>query len=134
MAVDASDLARFTMSPTLLDQQCRQENIEASLAVDENPARKYPGKRRSYLTFGILASLYLLPFMRVLLPWSNEGTLASGAVRIIHGQVFSRDFFEVMGPGTFYCLAAFFKVFGVSFVAMRRSEEHTSELQSPMYL
>src|ERR1035441_2134278 len=119
MAVYPSDLARFTMSPTLLDQQCRQENIEASLAVDENPARKYPGKRRSYLTFGILASLYLLPFMRVLLPWSNEGTLASGAVRIIHGQVFSRDFFEVMGPGTFYCLAAFFKVFGVSFVAMR---------------
>jgi hypothetical protein len=73
----------------------------------------------SYLTFLLLASLYLLPFMRILLPWTNEGTLASGAVRVLHGQVFSRDFFEVMGPGTFYWLAAFFKTFGVTFLAMR---------------
>jgi 4-amino-4-deoxy-L-arabinose transferase-like glycosyltransferase len=57
--------------------------------------------------------------MRILLPWTNEGTLASGAVRILHGQVFARDFFEVMGPGTFYWLAAFFKAFGTTFLAMR---------------
>jgi hypothetical protein len=73
----------------------------------------------SYLCFILLASLYLLPFMRLLLPWTNEGTLASGAVRVLHGQVFARDFFEVMGPGTFYWLAAFFKVLGPTFLAMR---------------
>ena len=37
-----------------------------------------------------------------------EGSVDYAAVRIIHGQVFARDFFEVMGPGTPYWLAAFF--------------------------
>jgi 4-amino-4-deoxy-L-arabinose transferase-like glycosyltransferase len=49
----------------------------------------------------------------------DEGSLAYGAVRIVHGQVFARDFFEAMGPGTFYWLAAFFKLFGVTFLASR---------------
>lgn len=74
---------------------------------------------KSLLLFVAMAAVYLLPFMRLLLPWSNEGTLASGAVRIAHGQVFARDFFEVMGPGTFYLLAAFFKLLGTSFLTMR---------------
>ncbi|MES2222304.1 MAG: hypothetical protein V4587_15215 [Acidobacteriota bacterium] len=50
---------------------------------------------------------------------TDEGTLVYGAVRIVQGQVFARDFFEVMGPGTFYWLAAFFKLFGVTFLAAR---------------
>ena len=50
---------------------------------------------------------------------TDEGTLDYGAVRVVHGQVFARDFFEVIGPGTFYWLAAFFKVFGVSFLSTR---------------
>jgi len=81
---------------------------------------------KTYGLFALLVSLYLLPFMRILLPWTNEGTLASGAVRIVHGQVFARDFFEVMGPGTFYMLAAWFKLFGVSFVALRMDLFFTS--------
>ena len=57
--------------------------------------------------------------MRILLPGDgDEGLLVSGAVRIVHGQVFARDFFEVVGPGTFYWLALFFKLFGVTFVAL----------------
>ena len=40
-------------------------------------------------------------------------------MRILHGQVFARDFFEVMGPGTFYMLAGFFKLFGPTFFADR---------------
>ncbi len=40
-------------------------------------------------------------------------------MRIIHGQVFARDFFEVVGPGTLYWLAIFLKLFGVTFVATR---------------
>jgi hypothetical protein len=79
------------------------------------PARQYT----SYLTFALCASLYFLPFMRLLLQAPPEGLLVYGAVRVIHGQVFARDFFEVVGPGTFYWLALFFKLFGVSFVAAR---------------
>ena len=57
--------------------------------------------------------------MRLYMLGTDEGTLDYGAVRIVHGQVFARDFFEVIGPGTFYWLAAFFKLFGVSFLATR---------------
>jgi hypothetical protein len=72
-----------------------------------------------YLIFAVCASLYFLPFMRILLPQTDEGLLAYGAVRIVHGQVFARDFFEVVGPGSFYWLALFFKLFGVTFAAER---------------
>ena len=72
-----------------------------------------------YLIFALCASLYFLPFMRILLGNGDEGLLVYGAVRIAHGQVFARDFFEVVGPGTFYWLALFFKLFGVTFVATR---------------
>jgi 4-amino-4-deoxy-L-arabinose transferase-like glycosyltransferase len=73
----------------------------------------------SYALFTLCASLYLLPFMLFILAGTDEGTFLIGAVRIVHGQVFARDFFEVMGPGTFYWLAAFFKLFGVTFLATR---------------
>jgi 4-amino-4-deoxy-L-arabinose transferase-like glycosyltransferase len=79
------------------------------------PARQYI----PYLIFTLCASLYFLPFMRLLLQAPPEGLLVYGAVRIVHGQVFARDFFEVVGPGTFYWLALFFKLFGVTFVAAR---------------
>ena len=42
-----------------------------------------------------------------------------GAVRTVHGQLLGRDFLEVVGPGTFYWLALFFKMFGVTFLASR---------------
>jgi hypothetical protein len=72
-----------------------------------------------YLLFALCATLYLLPFMRILLGNGDEGLLVYGAVRITHGQVFARDFFEVVGPGTFYWLALFFKLFGITFIATR---------------
>jgi hypothetical protein len=72
-----------------------------------------------YILFALCFSLYLLPFMRLLLLGTDEGTLVHGAVRIVHGQVFARDFFEVIGPGTFYGLAAFFKLFGATFLTSR---------------
>ena len=71
-----------------------------------------------YFLFALCAAIYVLPFMRLLLN-SDEGTFLAGAVRILHGQVFARDFFEVMGPGTFYILAGFFKLFGPTFFATR---------------
>jgi hypothetical protein len=57
--------------------------------------------------------------MRVLIRGGDEGTLLYGAVRVVEGQVPFRDFFEVMGPGTFYWLALFFKIFGTNWFAAR---------------
>ena len=72
-----------------------------------------------YLVFACCVSLYFFPFMRLLLQYTNEGTFVDGAVRTAHGQLLGSDFFEVMGPGTFYWLALFFKLFGVTFLASR---------------
>jgi hypothetical protein len=72
-----------------------------------------------YALFTLCASLYLLPFMLIIFVGTDQGTFLIGAVRIVHGQVFARDFFEVMGPGTFYWLAAFFKLSGTTFLASR---------------
>ena len=88
--------------------------------IQETTAVKAP--TRAYLGYGIFvvcAGLYLLPFMRIMLSMLDEGILIEGAVRVAHGQLYARDFFEIMGPGTFYWLAAFFKVFGVTFLATR---------------
>lgn len=62
-------------------------------------------------------ALYLLPFMRVMFTRADEGIFLCGAERLVHGQVFARDFMEVMGPGTFYWLALFYRAFGISFFA-----------------
>ncbi|MGA3134626.1 MAG: glycosyltransferase family 39 protein [Terracidiphilus sp.] len=83
------------------------------------PTQQVSASWRGYIIFTLCAGLYLLPFMRVVFVTRDEGTFLTGAVRIVHGQVFARDFFEVMGPGTFYWLAAFFKLFGVNFLAAR---------------
>jgi hypothetical protein len=72
-----------------------------------------------YLAIGTLAALYQLPFVRVLLRIGDEGILVDGAHRVLHGQIPSRDFFEQMGPGSFYWLAAFFRIFGESIETSR---------------
>jgi hypothetical protein len=93
--------------------------IDIICKTTDAPTQQASVPWKSYLLFTLCASLYLLPFMRFILTGTDEGTLLYGAVRIVHGQVFARDFFEVMGPGTFYWLAAFFKLFGVTFLASR---------------
>jgi hypothetical protein len=58
--------------------------------------------------------------MRVfLLDARVEGSILCDATRVLHGQVFARDFFEVIGPGSIYWTAAFFKLFGPTFLATR---------------
>lgn len=86
-------------------------------AADTHVAESSTRRLFSYLVFTLCASLYLLPFMRVLLLGTDEGLLVYGAVRVANGQVFARDFFEIVGPGTFYWVAIFFKLFGVTFLA-----------------
>lgn len=110
---------------TLKEQAVEDVNCESLLPAGASPLDSSSEKssRRqdfhNFLLFALCAAVYLLPFMRILLSGTDEGTLVYGAVRIIHGQVFARDFFEVMGPGTLYWLALFFKLFGVSFFAAR---------------
>lgn len=78
-------------------------------------------KRHPYLLVAACSILYFLPFLRVLSHVGDEGTLITGAARVAEGQVPFRDFFEVMGPGTFYWLALFFKLMGTTWVATRIS-------------
>ncbi|HEX4021253.1 MAG TPA: glycosyltransferase family 39 protein [Acidobacteriaceae bacterium] len=95
-------------------------NVVAHDHTAQAPTQKaYLRRYVPYLVFAFCASLYLLPFMRLLLQGTDEGLLVSGAVRVAHGQVFARDFIEMAGPGTFYWVALFFKLFGVTFVAER---------------
>jgi hypothetical protein len=72
-----------------------------------------------YLAFATVASLYMFPFMRFTMMGSDEGILLVEAERIVNGQVYARDFFPGVGPGTLYLLAGWFKVVGVSFIAAR---------------
>ena len=76
-------------------------------------------KRYPYISFTICSILCLYPFMRVYLPVGDEGTLIYDAVRVAQGQIPYRDFFEVMGPGTFYWVALSFKIFGITWQATR---------------
>src|SRR5579871_4317806 len=76
-------------------------------------------KRLPYLLVAVSAIVYFLPFLGVLSHQGDEGTLIAGAVRVAEGQLPFRDFFEAMGPGTFYWLALFFKLLGTTWLATR---------------
>ena len=70
-----------------------------------------------WILFVLAAVVYLYPFLRLGPGVSDEGEHLTDAVRILHGQVFSRDFFEAMAPGTPFFLALFFKLFGITWLA-----------------
>ncbi len=72
-----------------------------------------------YLLAAIVSGLYFYPFVRVL-TWSpDEGIFLYGAQLVTQGAIPSRDFIELYGPGSFYWLGLFFKLFGVSVVTAR---------------
>lgn len=107
------------MSPPAFYGQLGEMNALKSEAQShgKTPPVYLYGLRISLFVIG--ATIYLLPFMRLWLSSGVEGSIWCGAARIMQGQVFSRDYFEVMGPGSFYWLALFFQVFGVNFAAAR---------------
>lgn len=49
----------------------------------------------------------------------DEGLIASGAARILHGQLPYRDFYTGYPPAQFYTIAGVFSVFGTSLLAER---------------
>jgi hypothetical protein len=59
------------------------------------------------------------PRWRARIDWRDEGLLAYGAVRVVHGDVPQRDFVSVQPPLSFYIAAAIFKLCGISLVSLR---------------
>lgn len=66
-----------------------------------------------------LAYLYIFRHFSSLEP--DEGIVLQGATRILSGQVLYRDFFSFYTPGSFYFVAALFRIFGNSFLLARTS-------------
>jgi len=59
------------------------------------------------------------PRWRAGIDWRDEGLLAYGAVRVMHGDVPQRDFVSVQPPLSFYVAAGIFKLCGTSLVSLR---------------
>jgi len=59
------------------------------------------------------------PRWRAGMDWRDEGLLAYGAVRVMHGDVPQRDFVSVQPPLSFYTAAAIFKLCGTSLLSLR---------------
>jgi hypothetical protein len=86
----------------------------------------HPPKHRSlvcataaYVAIALASSAYLYPFVRVLTSVPDEGVFLYGAQTVVEGAIPSRDFVEPQGPGSFFWLAGFFKLFGTDFVTAR---------------
>jgi hypothetical protein len=59
------------------------------------------------------------PRWRAGIDWRDEGLLAYGAVRVMHGEVPQRDFVSVQPPLSFYTAAGIFKLCGTSLASLR---------------
>jgi hypothetical protein len=79
-------------------------------------------RHRDAVTGALLSlgsAVFLYPFVRVLWRIGDEGTLVHNAQRVVEGALPYRDFFDVMGPGSFYWLGLFFKLFGTQWLVAR---------------
>lgn len=81
--------------------------------------RNKTSEHLNYLLLFIFSVVYLFLFMRTLMRIGDEGTLVYGAQLVAQGALPYRDFFEVMGPGSFYWLGLFFKLFGTNILVAR---------------
>jgi hypothetical protein len=108
--------------------------FRASLAelVDSNPpafpeahpmALKAPSFNHPAIRACLLLALtvaFLLPITQILCPpFGDEGIILYGAQRVSEGAVPGRDFVEMIGPGSFYWLGLFFKLFGAGWQVSR---------------
>jgi hypothetical protein len=74
---------------------------------------------QSYFWIGLAVGLYLYLFVRVQWRIGDEGDMVNGALAIAEGKIPYRDFADLRGPGCFYWLGAFFKVFGATWKVAR---------------
>jgi hypothetical protein len=80
-----------------------------------------PRLARDPLLYGVILFTLALccPFFRFI-PWlGDEGVVLHGATRLLRGEDLYRDFFELLPPGSFLLTAAWMKVFGADFAAVR---------------
>src|ERR1051326_9065181 len=68
---------------------------------------------------GSFALIIACPRWRAGIDWRDEGLLAYGAVRVMHGEVPQRDFVSVQPPLSFYTVACICKFCGTSHVPLR---------------
>ena len=59
------------------------------------------------------------PRWRAGIDWRDEGLIAFGAVRVMHGEIPHRDFVSLQPPLSFYTAAAIFKLCGTSLASLR---------------
>src|SRR5580692_5740373 len=81
---------------------------------------KLDGRRAGAALTFVLALLWLswIVLRRFSITF-DEGIFVDGSRRILSGQVPYRDFFIVMGPGTFWLQALALRVFGITLAASR---------------
>lgn len=72
-----------------------------------------------YILLIIFTSAYFYLFVRVLWRIGDEGSIVYGAQLVAEGAIPYKDFFEVMGPLTFFWLGSFFKLFGTDLIVAR---------------
>lgn len=72
----------------------------------------------SFLVFVALTVLFLVT-SKYWIGEYDEGLILTGAFRILNGEIPSRDFYVIYGPGQFYILAGLFKIFGVNLLTAR---------------
>jgi hypothetical protein len=60
-----------------------------------------------------------LPFLRAVYSMGDEGILLNGAVRMLHGEVLYKNFFEFLPPGGFLITAFWVSLAGDSFFSAR---------------
>ena len=86
-------------------------------------ARRAPFLNQPAIRTCLLLALtvaFLLPITQIICPpFGDEGTLLYGAQRVSEGAVAGRDFVEMVGPGSFYWLGLFFKLFGAGWQVSR---------------
>jgi len=82
------------------------------------PGRSAAERRIMILLFAC-TWIYLCLFRRYTGLDPDEGIILQGAQRILRGEVLYRDFFSFYTPGSYYFLAALFRIFGSSLLAAR---------------
>ena len=66
-----------------------------------------------------ITTIYYLPVINLPLAPYDEAVILVGADKVLNGQIPHRDFSSEYPPGSFYTLAALFKIFGTSVITER---------------
>ncbi|WP_417386429.1 hypothetical protein [Gimesia sp.] len=113
-----------------------QEELQEASGLDIHASEN--NKKQTMLLSGVVvflfAFIYLLPTITTLgvVDMYDEGLQLSGAQRVLAGDMPYHDFYCIYGPGTFYWLAALFKVFGDQLIVSRLNDAVICALSGTM--